>query len=95
MKPGAFTSVEPGDWPQSFPEFVYFSFVTLTTLGYGDISPVGPFARFLVYLEAICGQLYLAIMVAGLVGLRIAAATPRQQASNEASPAEPPKATSD
>jgi hypothetical protein len=58
-------------WYSLFPDFVYFSFVTLTTLGFGDISPTLPMARFLVYLEAIVGQFYLAILVASLVGSRM------------------------
>jgi len=49
-------------------EYIYFSFVTLSTLGYGDISPANEIARSLVYMEAICGQIYLAILVASLVG---------------------------
>jgi hypothetical protein len=48
----------------------YFSFSTLSTLGYGDIVPVSRPARSLACLEAICGQLYLAVLVAGLVGMR-------------------------
>jgi Ion channel len=52
--------------------FVYFSFVTLTTLGLGDISPTTPLARTLVILEAIIGQLYLIINVSWLVGLYVA-----------------------
>ena len=52
---------------------LYFSFATLTTLGYGDIVPVSPIARTLASLEAITGQLYLAVLVARLVGLHIAA----------------------
>jgi len=52
---------------------VYFSFVTLTTLGYGDISPVASVAMSMSYLEAIIGQLFLAILVARLVGMHIAA----------------------
>lgn len=51
---------------------LYFSFATLTTLGYGDIVPVSPVARTLASLEAITGQLYLAVLVARLVGLHIA-----------------------
>lgn len=47
---------------------VYFSFVTLTTLGYGDITPVTPLARFLVILESVTGMFYLALIVASLVG---------------------------
>lgn len=49
---------------------MYFSFVTLATLGYGDITPVSQVARGLATLEAIAGQLYLALLVARLVGLR-------------------------
>lgn len=49
--------------------FVYFSFVTLTTLGYGDITPSGVWVATLTYLEALIGQLYVAIMIARLVGL--------------------------
>lgn len=49
-------------------EFQYFSFVTLSTLGYGDLLPVSETARALVLAETITGQLYLAILVAALVG---------------------------
>ena len=52
--------------------FVYFSFVTLTTLGYGDVTPNGAFVATLTVLEALVGQLYVAIMIARLVGLYIA-----------------------
>jgi hypothetical protein len=55
-------------WFTLFPDFIYFSFVTITTLGFGDVSPILPLSRFLVYLEAIVGQFYLAILVASLVG---------------------------
>lgn len=54
-----------------FPEFMYYSYVTLTTLGFGDISPVSPTARTLSFMQAVVGQLYLTIMVAGLVGKAI------------------------
>ena len=53
------------------PVFTYFSFVTMTTLGYGDISPVAEHARTLAWFEALLGQLYLAVMVAGFVALHI------------------------
>ena len=49
-------------------DMIYFSFVTLTTLGFGDITPVDPIARALVYTEAIVGQLYIAILIGTLVG---------------------------
>ena len=48
---------------------MYYSFVTLTTLGYGDIYPVRDGARIMAMLEATLGQLYLVILVARLVGL--------------------------
>ena len=51
---------------------VYFSFVTLSTVGYGDITPLSPPARSLAFMEAIIGQIYLAVLVARLVGLHIA-----------------------
>jgi hypothetical protein len=48
---------------------MYFSFVTLATLGYGDIVPRGDLARSLAILEAIAGQLYLVAMVSRLVSV--------------------------
>ena len=53
-------------------ELVYFSLVTMTTLGYGDILPLAPTARALASFEAMISQLYLAIIIARLVGLEIA-----------------------
>jgi hypothetical protein len=50
-------------------EAVYFSFVTLATLGYGDIAPVSSATRALAVLEAVFGQLYLAVLIARLVSL--------------------------
>jgi hypothetical protein len=50
---------------------IYYSFVTLTTLGYGDITPSTPPARMFSTLEAITGQIYLAVLIAHLVGLHI------------------------
>jgi hypothetical protein len=50
---------------------IYFSFVTLSTLGYGDIVPIAAAARMLAAVEAVVGQLYLAVLVARLVGLHI------------------------
>jgi hypothetical protein len=52
-----------------FANFIYYSFVTLTTLGYGDITPASPPARALSSLEAVTGQLYIAVLIARLVGL--------------------------
>ncbi len=50
---------------------VYFSFVTLTTVGYGDITPVAPIARSLATSEALVGQLFPAILIARLVSMEI------------------------
>jgi voltage-gated potassium channel len=57
-----------GDTVAGFHDYLYFSFVTLTTLGYGDITPVSAFAKSLTIVIAIVGQLYLTILVAMLVG---------------------------
>lgn len=51
--------------------YIYFSFVTMTTLGYGDALPVTAPARTFSFLEAVAGQLYLTVLVARLVGLHI------------------------
>ena len=53
-------------------DWLYFSFVTMTTLGYGDITPVTATARTVAYMQAVFGQLYITILVAGLVGAYIA-----------------------
>lgn len=50
-------------------EFMYFSLTTLTTVGYGDISPAIPLNRSLANLEALVGQLYPAILIARLVSM--------------------------
>ena len=52
-------------------DLFYYSYVTLATLGYGDINPVSPGARSLAITEALVGQLYLVVMVAGLVGMSL------------------------
>jgi voltage-gated potassium channel len=52
-------------------EFLYFSLVTITTVGYGDIAPVSPIARAFANLEAVVGQLFLVILVSWLVGMYV------------------------
>jgi hypothetical protein len=69
LHPGSFnTTAGPmtnvSDW-------VYYSFVTLTTVGYGDITPVRPIARSLSIGEALTGQLYLAVLIARLVAMEV------------------------
>lgn len=79
INPGSFLSggknvIELAGAFQSRPGFnnlLYYSFVTITTLGYGDITPASPHAKALSALEAVVGQLYIAVMIARLVGLHI------------------------
>ena len=65
--PSAFRGLGAADamqWP-------YYSFVTLTTVGYGDITPVSPGARSLAVSEALTGQMYVAILISRLVSLSL------------------------
>ncbi|MBC8752768.1 MULTISPECIES: potassium channel family protein [Paraburkholderia] len=70
--PGAFAGATHSEIPENHSIWIYFSFVTLTTVGYGDITPVAPAARSLSNLEALIGQLYPAIVLARLVSLQVA-----------------------
>jgi voltage-gated potassium channel Kch len=56
-------------------EFLYFSFVTLTTVGFGDITPLDPAARSVVMVEALTGQLFPAILIARLVSMELVSRT--------------------
>ena len=69
-EPDSFAGIATTDWQDNFLRMIYFSYITLTTLGYGDISAALPVSRFFIYLEAIAGQFYLAILVASLIGMR-------------------------
>ncbi len=64
MIPGAF---HMQDGSATLTSYIYFSFVTLATIGYGDISPVHPVVRNLAVVEAITGQMYIAVLIARLV----------------------------
>jgi hypothetical protein len=83
--PGAFSvpaslTARPGE--QEYQATLsYFSFVTMTTLGYGDVVPVSPVARVFVIIEALIGQLYPATLLARLVSLEIAHRQERQDSS--------------
>jgi len=73
--PGSFTGLPATaqeDRPEMGNAMVYFSFVCITTMGYGDIVPVSNLARPLAVIEGVFGQLYLAVMIARLVGLHAA-----------------------
>ena len=79
LVPGTFT-VSPdiaarlGEWHRRRALFDYLSFTTLMTLGYSDITPIGPPAYTLTWLEVMVGQFYMAVVVAQLVGLKLAQA---------------------
>ena len=79
LVPGSFNGLSTELRHDYFNELLYFSFVTLTTLGYGDITPITPFAKALVIIEVIVGVFYIAILVAALVGDFMAT---KKQASN-------------
>ena len=66
--PRGINGIEYQDWHDNFSEAAYFSFVTMTTLGYGDISPAIPVTRTLAFLQAITGTFYMAVVVASMVG---------------------------
>ena len=62
------------DTPSREPNhLIYFSFTTLTTVGYGDVRPIHPVVRSLAVAEALVGQLYLAILIGSLVGMALQA----------------------
>ncbi|MBL4845028.1 MAG: two pore domain potassium channel family protein [Planctomycetes bacterium] len=85
-QPGAFRDPLGGSHEShavlaGFPHLIYYSFTTLTTLGFGDVVPTTAMARSLSTLEAVIGQLYLAVLVARLVGLhsdRLVADEPKE-----------------
>jgi hypothetical protein len=70
--PGSFSGLDSYNEPLWFWRLLYFSFVTLSTLGYGDITPANAFSESLAYFEAIVGQFYIAVVVASLVGSYVA-----------------------
>jgi len=67
--PDSFNGLSSTDIGTQLPELVYYSFVTITTLGYGDLTPVKPLARTLAFMEGFVGQFYVAVLVAWLVGM--------------------------
>jgi hypothetical protein len=84
LRPGSFRVADAiawrlGDWHLQRFLFNYFSVTTLTSLGYGDITPIGTLALSLSWLEVVFGQFYIAVVVAQLVGLRLAQAIKRDR----------------
>ena len=78
--PGSFIDSD-GQLLHGGPDFLFFSYTTLTTVGYGNIEAITDQARSLASLEAIVGQLYLTIMVARLVGLHISKPKAKESAA--------------
>lgn len=64
---------------ERYPPFVYFSFCSLSTVGFGDIIPVGRLARTMTWIEAVIGQFYMAVLVARLVGLHTASLPQKEE----------------
>ncbi len=62
-------------------QLTYFSFITLTTLGYGDITPASPAVRSLVVVETLVGQMFIAVFIARLVGMPLATGVRRPSTS--------------
>lgn len=71
LDPDAFQPAIPAMAAALQPKLVYFSFVTLTTTGYGDFTPVNPIARALSNLESLVGQLYPVVLIARLVTMEL------------------------
>lgn len=70
FEPGSLSGIAAGPWFNNLPSTTYFSFITLTTLGYGDIHPAKPIAEVMAVLEAVSGVFYMAVVVASLIGSR-------------------------
>jgi hypothetical protein len=78
--PGSFSvpqqmQAQLSDWDGRHAIFIYFSLVTLTTVGFGDVTATQGPATVLVALEAVAGQFYIAVVVAQLVGIKLAQIT--------------------
>jgi hypothetical protein len=91
LSPGAF-AISPAlaeqmtNWHTRRFLFGYFSLVTLTSMGYGDITPLVPAAVSLTWIEVVFGQFYLAVVVAQLVGMRLAPHPGEDRSSAEEKP---------
>jgi voltage-gated potassium channel len=81
--PTSFNGLEHHLWQHNMQEMIYYSMVTLTTLGYGDITPNEPLARFMAYMESITGIFYTTVLVASLIGVRLASYHPRETKNEE------------
>jgi hypothetical protein len=88
LTPGSFSGggavmSELGDQEPRLFLLTYFSLITVTTVGYGDITPVSSPARGLAALEAVLGQIYIAVLIAELIGKRVSQTVSDQQADSQ------------
>lgn len=97
LSPGSFTidfsryNIDPIHDPlAAVGIFTYYSFITLTTVGYGDIVPASAVARWLVWVQAVFGQFYMAVFVSRLIGLQTSST---DLTSGKPAPADPDSLT--
>jgi voltage-gated potassium channel len=81
--PSSFNGLDHKQWQHNLQDMIYYSMVTLTTLGYGDITPNEPLARFMAYMESITGIFYTTVLVASLIGIRLASYHPKETENEE------------
>ena len=82
LQPGSF-SIPDTAFKSHKLVFVYYSFVTITTLGFGDITPTTSLASSLSILEAVVGQLFLVVGVAWLVGIHVSQTLEKNQGGKQ------------
>ncbi len=68
--PHALNGIEHKYWGDNFSPALYYSYITMTTVGYGEITPAIPLTRTMAYLQAIVGTFYMAVVVASLISAR-------------------------
>ncbi len=81
--PNSFNGLDHVAWQHNLQDMLYYSMVTLSTLGYGDITPAQPVARFFAYMESITGIFYTTVLVASLIGIRLASYHPPQKTDDD------------
>ena len=85
LLPGSMQGISGVLWQEKIHSLIYYSIVTLTTLGYGEITPAAPITRFFAMMEAVVGVFYMAVLVASLIGIRLASVEtgrPEEQIEN-------------
>jgi hypothetical protein len=85
---GTSLQMEGKDIHESFHRFFYFSMITITTVGYGDMTPVAPLARHLAWIEAAIGQFYFALILTRLVSTQFVESVGKMKVANPAAPEE-------